>query len=339
MLGRGTRPAGARGAVSSRRIASSSTLSAGLPSSIQSASASRNAGTPWRPRRAWRRSPRRGRRAGPASAAGRGRRRRAPRAGRRRRGRTGTAGCWWCGSRPHHGVRSRRSRGRCTTTPSSAASRSRTGRMTSTGSSSGRGTPHRRAARAVRRHRPPPGGEDGGGDPLLPGLGAPGSRATPGWSGRAARRRSPGTRPSATPCGRRSARRVTSPWWAGAHWQRRSCPCRPVGRHGPERETHRRSGPGCVPIPGRSPPEGGRIPPRWGRDVGGSVDGHVRSHPRPAQARRRRARPGRHDPRPLRGQGPHASSPWTSARSTRRRSPGTTRSTSARASTTTSSRS
>ena len=48
---RGTRTAGARSVSNRRFIAGSSTLSTGLPSINQFASASRKAGTPWRPRR------------------------------------------------------------------------------------------------------------------------------------------------------------------------------------------------------------------------------------------------------------------------------------------------
>ena len=136
------------------------------------------------------------------------------------------------------GSRSRRSRGRWTTTPSRsppAAYR----RITSTGSSSGRGTPQRWAALRCDAIAPGPAASTAAAmlcswSPACPGAG----RRRDG-AGRAAHRRSPGTRPSATPsaASRSGASSVISPWWADAHSGNGvHVHARPVGRHPGEAE-------------------------------------------------------------------------------------------------------
>ena len=131
----------------SRRIAGSRMLSTGLPSSTQSPSASRSAGTPGRPRREWRSTAAQGgRRREPVvttwpTAPGTAAASSAPRSHSVRR--------MLVTRHVRHarpGVRSRRSRGRWTIAPATVASRERSGTMTSTGSSAGRGMPQRRAA-------------------------------------------------------------------------------------------------------------------------------------------------------------------------------------------------
>ena len=167
----------------------------------------------------------------------------------------------------------------------------------------------------------------------------PGDRAAPGQGGRSdpAQRRAVGAAPLAADW----AARDDGPVGRGrpdAEWQD-ARPDRPSGSACPPRSPSRQGPPSGRDRPCGRDGTGGTRSPRWRGGAAGSLVGHVRSHPRPAEARRRRARAGRDDPRPLRGQGPAASPPSTSARSTRRPSPATTRSTSARASTTTSSRS
>ena len=91
--------------------------------------------------------------------------------------------------------RSRRSRGRCTTTPvERGLRRPRSTAITSTGSSSGRGTPHSIAAERCDAIAPAPGREHGGGDRLLTRhRRSVRVRATPGKTARATVGRSRGT--------------------------------------------------------------------------------------------------------------------------------------------------
>ena len=138
----GTRPVAAVVARAAARIAGSSRLSTGLPSSTQSSSASRSAGTPGRPRRACR-SDRRRSAAGEASpvvttwpTARTPRRRRARRVAQRAQDVRGADR-----SSRSTGVRSVRSRGRWTTAPATVAPASAAGSSTSIGSPPGAGCP------------------------------------------------------------------------------------------------------------------------------------------------------------------------------------------------------